>query len=180
MRTEIKRIHNELGRSTVYVTHDQDEALSLADRIVVLHEGKTQQIGKPEELYASPANLEVARFMGYRNILDLDAELVDGTRVALRGAGIAFDGTAQQAIAPGPVTVALRPDDVEPGGTGANAIEARVEIVEYCGRDWLVDLVLPDGRTVYARSSRKVASGASARCAVPPERVLVFPRESRR
>src|SRR3954453_14873563 len=52
MLTEIKRIHNELGRLTVYVTHDQDEALSLADRIVVLHEGKTQQIGKPEELYA--------------------------------------------------------------------------------------------------------------------------------
>ena len=57
MRTEIKRIHRELGRSTVYVTHDQDEALSLADRIVVLHEGKTQQIGNPEELYARPANL---------------------------------------------------------------------------------------------------------------------------
>ena len=102
MRTEIKRIHNELGRSTVYVTHDQDEALSLADRIVVLHEGKTQQIGNPEELYARPANLEVARFMGYRNILDFDAERVDGTRVALRGAGIGLDGTAQQAIAPGP------------------------------------------------------------------------------
>ena len=133
MRTEIKRIHRELGRSTVYVTHDQDEALSLADRIVVLHEGKTQQIGNPEELYARPANLEVARFMGYRNILDLDAERVDGTRVALRGTGIG-----------------------------------------------LVDLVLPDGRTVYARSSRKVAPGTSVRCAVAPERVLVFPRESGR
>ena len=177
MRTEIKRIHRELGRSTVYVTHDQDEALSLA---VVLQEGKTQQIGNPEELYARPANLEVARFMGYRNILDLDAEWVDGTRVALRATGIALDGTAQLAIAPGPVTVALRPDDVEPGGGGANAIEARVEIVEYCGRDWLVDLLLPDGRTVYARSSRKVAPGTSARCAVAPERVLVFPRESGR
>jgi putative spermidine/putrescine transport system ATP-binding protein len=63
MRTEIKRIHRELGRSTVYVTHDQDEALSLADRIVVLHEAKTQQIGNPEELCARPANLEVARVM---------------------------------------------------------------------------------------------------------------------
>jgi len=180
MRTEIKRIHRELGRSTVYVTHDQDEALSLADRIVVLQEGKTQQIGNPEELYARPANLEVARFMGYRNILDLDAERVDGTRVALRGAGIALDGTAQQAIAPGPVTAALRPDDVEPGGAGANAIEARVEIVEYCGRDWLVDLILRDGTTLYARSPRTVVPGNSVRCTVPPERVLVFPRESGR
>src|ERR1700749_1888672 len=73
MRTEIKRIHRELGRSTVYVTHDQDEALSLADRIVVLHEGKTQQIGSPEDLYARPANLDVARFMGYQNLLRLTA-----------------------------------------------------------------------------------------------------------
>src|SRR5205807_8368231 len=56
MRTELKRIHNELGRSTIYVTHDQEEALSLADRIVVLHEGRTQQIGTPEALYARPAN----------------------------------------------------------------------------------------------------------------------------
>src|SRR6476659_5399730 len=94
-RAEIRRIHRELGRATIYVTHDLDEALSLADRIVVLHEGRTQQIGSPEELYASPANLDVARFMGYRNILDLGAERGDGTRVALRGAGIGLDGTAQ-------------------------------------------------------------------------------------
>ena len=83
-----------------------------------------------------------------------------------------------RAIVIEPPLVAIRPDDVEPRGGDANAIEARVEIVEYCGRDWLVDLVLPDGRTVYARSSRKVAPGTSARCAVAPERVLVFPRES--
>ena len=157
----------------------RDEALSLADRILVLHEGKTQQIGSPEELYVRPANLEVARFMGYRNILDLDAERVDGGRVALRGAAIALAGTAPQVIAPGPVTVALRPEDVDPRGAGGNAIEARVEIVEYCGRDWLVDLVLPDGRTIYARSYRKVIPGDSVRCAVAAERVLVFPRESR-
>src|SRR5437868_11622804 len=113
MRAEIRRIHKELGRTTIYVTHDQDEALSMADRIVVLHAGTVQQIGTPEEVYAQPANLHVARFMGFRNLLDFDAERVDGTRVALRGAGIGLDGTAQQAIAPGPVTVALRPDDVE-------------------------------------------------------------------
>jgi putative spermidine/putrescine transport system ATP-binding protein len=180
MRTEIKRIHRELGRSTVYVTHDQDEALSLADRIVVLHEGRTQQIGTPEELYARPANLEVARFMGYRNILDLEAERIEGDRVALRGAGIALQGTAQQPVSAGQVTVALRPDDVEPGGAGDNAIEARVEIVEYCGRDWLVDLGLTDGRILYARSALKVAAGDTVRCAVPPDRVLVFPRETPR
>jgi putative spermidine/putrescine transport system ATP-binding protein len=180
MRTEIKRIHRELGRSTVYVTHDQDEALSLADRIVVLYDGRTQQIGTPEELYARPANLEVARFMGYRNILDLAAERVEGGRVTLVGDGVRFDGIAQGTVGAGPVTVAIRPDDIEPGGPAGNGIEGRVEIVEYCGRDWLVDLALPGGRLVHARSTQRVEAGEAVRCAVPAERVLVFPREARR
>jgi putative spermidine/putrescine transport system ATP-binding protein len=70
-RSEIRRIHRELGRATIYVTHDQDEALSLADRIVVMKDGVVQQIGTPEEVYAQPANIHVARFMGYRNVLEL-------------------------------------------------------------------------------------------------------------
>jgi putative spermidine/putrescine transport system ATP-binding protein len=179
MRTEIKRIHRELGRSTVYVTHDQDEALSLADRIVVLHEGRVQQIGTPEELYARPANLEVARFMGYRNILDLPAERVANGRAALSGNGLRLEGMTQGGVSAGPVTIAIRPDDIEPGGAGDNVIEARVEIVEYCGRDWLVDLALPGGGTLHARSARRVEPGETVRCAVPAERILVFPPERR-
>ncbi|WP_344288658.1 ABC transporter ATP-binding protein, partial [Streptomyces synnematoformans] len=71
MRTEIRRLHQRLGLTTVYVTHDQEEALSLADRLVVLRDGTTQQIGTPEEVYGSPANRYVAGFMGYRNMLDV-------------------------------------------------------------------------------------------------------------
>ena len=71
-RAEIRRIHSELGRATIYVTHDQDEALSLADRIVVMKDGVVQQIAAPPDVYAQPANLHVARFMGYRNVLELD------------------------------------------------------------------------------------------------------------
>src|SRR6266481_5418764 len=70
-RAEIRRIHRELDRATIYVTHDQDEALSLADRIVVMKDGVVQQIGTPREVYAQPANLHVARFMGYRNVLEV-------------------------------------------------------------------------------------------------------------
>ena len=69
MRAEIRRIHNLLGSTTIYVTHDQDEALSLADRIVVLRDGMVRQVGTPEELYARPAHADVAEFMGYRNLL---------------------------------------------------------------------------------------------------------------
>src|SRR3989440_159431 len=72
MRAEIRRIHRELGRTTIYVTHDQDEALSLADRIVVMKDGLVQQVAAPEEVYAQPANIHVARFMGYRNVIELN------------------------------------------------------------------------------------------------------------
>ena len=72
MRMEIRRLHQTLGLTTVYVTHDQEEALSLADRLVVLREGAVQQIGTPEEVYAQPVNSYVASFMGYRNLLDAD------------------------------------------------------------------------------------------------------------
>src|SRR6516164_8930862 len=87
-RAEIRRIHRELGRSTIYVTHDQDEALSLADRIVVMKDGVVQQIATPLEVYAQPANLHVARFMGYRNVFELDVEGEEGDRVRLGGPGM--------------------------------------------------------------------------------------------
>ena len=73
MRTEIKRLHLKQGSTTIYVTHDQIEAMSLADRIVVMHEGVLQQVGSPEEVYAYPTNMFVARFVGspVMNIVDV-------------------------------------------------------------------------------------------------------------
>src|SRR3569832_2123011 len=69
MRAEIRRIHGLVGATTIYVTHDQDEALSLADRIVVLRDGVVRQVGTPAELYGRPAHADVAEFMGYRNLV---------------------------------------------------------------------------------------------------------------
>ena len=77
MRAEIRRIHTMLGCSTIYVTHDQEEALSLADRILVMIDGQTRQLGTPEELYARPAHADVAEFMGYRNLFPCRAETTD-------------------------------------------------------------------------------------------------------
>src|SRR5438046_4861595 len=78
MRTEIRRLHQTLGLTTVYVTHDQEEALALADRLVVLREGEVQQVGSPEEVYAHPANRYVAGFMGYRNMIPVEVAAVTG------------------------------------------------------------------------------------------------------
>ena len=69
MRAEIRRIHKTLGATTIYVTHDQEEALSLADRIVVLNDGDVRQVGTPDDLFARPDHLDVAEFMGFRNRL---------------------------------------------------------------------------------------------------------------
>ena len=98
-RSEIRRIHRELGRATIYVTHDQDEALSLADRIVVMKDGVVQQIGTPQEVYAQPANLHVARFMGYRNVLELAvARRANGDASRSTGAGIKLTGVRKQPL----------------------------------------------------------------------------------
>ena len=67
MRAEIRRIHSTLGGTTIYVTHDQEEALSLADRIVLLCDGSVRQVGTPDDLYNRPSHLDVAEFMGFRN-----------------------------------------------------------------------------------------------------------------
>jgi putative spermidine/putrescine transport system ATP-binding protein len=185
MRAEIKRIHRDLGRTTIYVTHDQDEALSLADRIVVLNDGRTQQIGTPEELYARPANLQVARFMGYRNILELDLERIEGSFAFLAGRGLQLQGVAQELLTSKRAVIAIRPDDmaidlaqrkvneVKP----RNVIFGQAEIVEYCGRDYLVDVLAESGVLLHARTPRRIVTGDRLRLAVPPERVLTFSPE---
>ena len=99
MRSEIRRIHNQLGSTTIYVTHDQDEALSLADRIVVMREGEIRQVGTPEQLYAHPAHLDVADFMGYRNRLHGRVAGRDGNLVTLdMGDGGRLTGTLSRAV----------------------------------------------------------------------------------
>ncbi|HEY0418082.1 MAG TPA: ABC transporter ATP-binding protein, partial [Acetobacteraceae bacterium] len=170
MRAEIRRIHALLGCATIYVTHDQDEALSLADRIVVMREGEVRQLGTPEELYARPASLDVAEFMGYRNILPGTAA-GDG-RVALNGLGAALSGTAMGTIS-GAATVAIRPEDLIPAPGGP--IAATVEAAEYRGRDFYGMARGPDGTELFFRAEAKVEAGEMLRFGADPARVLVYP-----
>src|SRR6185295_14290910 len=177
MRAEIRRIHRELGRTTIYVTHDQDEALSLADRIVVMKDGLVQQVAGPEEVYAQPANLHVARFMGYRNVLELKVGARSGNNLTLEGSGLGLQGTAKQDL-PGPrASVAIRPEDLSIG-SGPNAIRGRVDNVEYGGHDSLVDVKTSEGILLHARSGARVKIGDEVTLTVSPDRVLVYPAES--
>jgi putative spermidine/putrescine transport system ATP-binding protein len=174
-RAEIRRIHRELDRATIYVTHDQDEALSLADRIVVMKDGSVQQIAPPPEVYAQPANLAVARFMGYRNVLELDVTGHDGGRVGLAGAGIALQGVAMQPLDGRRASVAMRPEEITVGAAeGANTIAGRVDNVEYSGRDALLDVVTASGTVLHVRGPVSIRHGDEVRVHVPPERVLVY------
>jgi putative spermidine/putrescine transport system ATP-binding protein len=177
-RAEIRRIHRELDRATIYVTHDQDEALSLADRIVVMKDGVVQQIGTPPEVYAQPANLAVARFMGYRNVLTLDVASGDSDRIVVRGPDIALTGTLKQAVSGARAAVAIRPEEiVVTSDEGANTIAGRVDNVEYGGRDALLDIVMPAGTVLHVRGPVSVRRGDTVHVHVPPERVLVYPAE---
>ncbi len=174
MRAEIRRIHRQLGRSTIYVTHDQDEALSLADRIVVMKDGSARQVATPAEVYANPADLDVARFMGYRNEIALKVERREGERTVASGHGLTLTGVAKGDLPPGTaVRAALRPDDVVLGD-GPNAFEATVDMLEYGGRDSLVDVVTAGGVRLHVRSAQAVRIGDNVRASVPPERVLLY------
>jgi putative spermidine/putrescine transport system ATP-binding protein len=171
MRAEIRRIHAMLGSATIYVTHDQEEALSLADRIMVMIDGQTRQIGTPEELYARPANADVAEFMGYRNLFQSSTEAADGgITVVIGGARLA--GTPI-GIVGARAMVAVRPDDLRLTGDGP--IEATVEIAEYHGRDFYAVARMADGTELYFRSDDRVVAGEAVRLDAAPSRVLVYP-----
>ena len=177
MRTEIRRLHQSLGLTTVYVTHDQEEALSLADRLVVLREGLVQQVGTPEELYRSPANPYVAGFMGYRNLLPMTADTRTGDAVTVSGFGITLTGTARGEFGTGPVTVAIRPEDFVVGAPPSdvdNHIEVGIEVVEYHGREQAVQARLPEGQPLRLRTNTRVSRGEVVSVWVPRDHVLVF------
>ena len=177
MRAEIRRIHSQLDRATVYVTHDQDEALSMADRIVVMREGVMQQVGTPREVYGRPTNLHVARFMGYRNVLDFALSGAWDDHASFGANGVSLSGILL-APASGPsVSVAIRPEDFEVCERGAaNSFEAQIEAVEYGGHDSLLSLRSAVG-PLYARVAGDFQPGQSVCLHISPQKALVYARE---
>ncbi|MCM4076457.1 ABC transporter ATP-binding protein [Paractinoplanes hotanensis] len=173
MRTEIRRLHQTLGLTTVYVTHDQEEALSLADRLVVLRDGRVEQIGTPEDLHERPANRHVADFMGYRNLLPMKVKAVHGPVVAVEGSGLTLEGTPVRDVSPGDDVVAgIRPEDLHQGGDG---VPVTVEVVEYQGRELAVEARTLSGVAVHLRAATRPAPGDQITVTAAPSRVLVFP-----
>jgi putative spermidine/putrescine transport system ATP-binding protein len=132
LRKEIRAIQRQFGITTVYVTHDQEEALSLSDRVVVMSEGRIEQIGAPPEIYNFPATPFVASFVGTLNLLQ--ANVVDGASARLSLEGQEIRGAQPGAATGARVTVALRPEAIELGETGGgNRLRGTVEDVSFLG-----------------------------------------------
>jgi multiple sugar transport system ATP-binding protein len=141
MRAEIKALHRRLQTTTVYVTHDQIEAMTMADRIVVMHDGRIEQIGTPLELFDRPANLFVAEFIGSPAMNLLPGTLIDGHVEALGARWPLADGIGSGRGGQG-VRYGIRPGDLRLAGDG---IAARVVVVEPTGAE--TELMLDVGGT---------------------------------
>ena len=160
MRTEIARLHIALGATMIYVTHDQTEAMTMADRIVVLRDGRIEQVGAPLDLYERPANLFVAGFLGSPRINMLAGRVaaVDGTdaRVACAAGGDLAVRVRPGSVRDGdPVTLGLRPETLDL--TAGGPLSGRVDLVEQLGSVQLVYCTLGDGTPVVSELRGRAA-----------------------
>ena len=135
-REEIRRIQKTTGFTTVFVTHDQEEAMTISDQIVILKDGKLQQIGGPQEVYENPANLFVAGFIGSPTMNFLD--------VNIKNSQVMFNGIVlgDTKLGEGNYTLGVRPESVDPVEPGQTGIPAKVRTVEILGREIVYRLEL--------------------------------------
>lgn len=172
MRSEIRRIQQEVDATVVYVTHDQEEAMALADQLVVMNRGKIEQIGTPQEVYDRPRTRFVASFIGSPSMNLIEGDLSEG-RFTCRGVTLRV-----QSPLTGTVTIGIRPEALQPGTAQSSRIQATTEVVEVLGSRAVVTLRLPDGRPLKAvvdpRAASSLPVGGSVSWRVAPEDVHVF------
>ncbi len=134
MRTELAMLHERLGKTTIYVTHDQVEAMTLASRIVIFHKGHIQQVGSPSEVFNRPANLFVAAFIGMPSMNLLEGAVTDeGDQVFLRGAGFAVP-LPRGGSWPAQLVAGVRPQALRLASAGG-MLQMQVDVVEYLGTE---------------------------------------------
>jgi len=180
MRTEIRALHQRLAATSIYVTHDQVEAMTMADRMVVMNAGRIEQIGKPLDVYDHPATLYVAQFIGSPAINVVEGHLRGGAVPVVQSAGGVELAVPATGVAPGQrVSAAFRPEHVRIGAEGP--LQARVSVVETLGPETYVYLDLA-GRSVCARVDRseRLAPNDVVRLDVPASAVHLFAEDGRR
>ena len=194
MRAEIIKLRQRINTTFIYVTHDQTEAMTLGDRIVIMKDGVIQQIGTPQEVFDHPANLFVAGFIGMPQMNFYDAELTQENgsyAVTLDGAKVVLSGEKQanlkkNNVKPGPITLGVRPEHLLLSGSEDNAIRGTVDVSEMmgsavhlhvsaCGRDTI--MIVP---TTEIESSAAFAIGSPITITFSGSTAHLFDRETQK
>ncbi len=176
MRVEMKKLHQRLGVTTVFVTHDQVEAMTLADRVVVMNSGRVEQIGTPDEVYHTPVSLFVATFIGAPTMNLLPARFENDT---LRLGEIETTRVRKKGSSGDEVTFGIRPEEVEIASgelpPGSVDLPATVEVVEPLGSDTLVFAnVFGASVTARVRPTNRPAPGSQITLRIDPKRAHIF------
>jgi multiple sugar transport system ATP-binding protein len=181
MRGELKRIHREAAATTVYVTHDQGEALTMATHVAVMRAGRIEQLGSPREIYRRPASLFVADFVGSPGINRIAGRLAaDGDVAVLETAAGRFATTAPAALAGREVVGAVRPEDLELTDPDGGRL-AEVYAVLAGGGETVIQVSLgPERWSVKTSKEVEWEPGTPRGLTVPPHAVLLYDRDSER
>jgi spermidine/putrescine transport system ATP-binding protein len=182
LQIELKSIQEEVGITFIYVTHDQEEALTMSDRLAVMSNGKVVQVGPPREVYEAPATAYVADFLGVSNLMDARAEGSPDGKCRVRLGEFDLTAASGDTEADGDVKVVIRPEriEVEDGRTdGENRIPGMVERTVYLGPTMQVIVQLPEGRIVQAMIPNRgeehgFAQGTAVTLHLPPEDLRVL------
>ena len=174
MRFEIQKLHRRLSTTSLYVTHDQVEAMTLAQRMIVMNAGRAEQIGSPMEVYENPQTMFVAGFIGSPSMNFMPGKVDGDGRIDLAHGGAVR--SRQTAAASGrPITVGIRPEHLVPCGDDAGALSGPVDLVEQLGADALVHINRGEG-TIIARVPHGSAPEVGSKFCVTadPSRVFAF------
>ncbi len=188
MRVELKKLHQRLGTTAVYVTHDQVEAMTLGDRVVVMKDGLVQQVGEPLELYNQPANKFVAGFIGSPAMNFATVNMTDGDgRLTARNSGMEIEVPAMHADrlrrhVGRRMTLGIRPEDLHVAGQADPAgltFPSKIEVVEQLGSEILLDVRVGDGTMVASVDpTTRAKVSEELRLAINPARLHFFDAET--
>ena len=184
MQTELRQLQQRLGATVIYVTHDQEEALTMSDRVAVMNGGALVQLGQPRDLYDHPADAFVADFIGEMNLLPGTVEAAAGAECVVRTAGGAAEGTfAGAPLPPGTVArLAVRPEHVLlSAAAGATGLAGRVTQCVFNGANTAILVELPDGAMLRADVGARTGlaglePGAAVTASWPAADAIVFPQ----
>jgi multiple sugar transport system ATP-binding protein len=179
MRVEIARLHQNLGNTMIYVTHDQTEAMTMADKIVVLNSGRIEQVGAPLDLYNNPKNKFVAGFIGSPKMNFLEARIAssdDGAAIEINGMAVRLPRRLGSAKVGDTVTFGARPEHLTVAGNGISLGEARVDLVEHLGGQTVLYASLKGGQTltVALEDQQPIRAGETVTIHIDPERCHLF------